>query len=126
MNKILLMPVLSEADCDLLFDVNNTYVNAINHQYNAQDYMQAMPTERIVYMHMAGHFDEADDLKIDTHGQPVKQQVWDLLEQTYQTHSLIPTLLERDFNIPPMEELLQEVEQIKAYQQAWKVNNVTE
>ena len=118
--------VLSEADCDLLFDVNNTYVNSINHQYNAQDYMQSMPTERIVYMHMAGHFDEADDLKIDTHGQPVKQQVWDLLEQTYQTHGLIPTLLERDFNIPPMEELLQEVEQIKAYQQAWKVNNVTE
>ncbi|WP_321326283.1 DUF692 domain-containing protein [Thiomicrorhabdus sp.] len=118
--------VLSEAECDLLFDVNNTYVNSINHQYNAQDYMQSMPTERIVYMHMAGHFDEADDLKIDTHGQPVKQQVWDLLEQTYQTHGLIPTLLERDFNIPPMEELLQEVEQIKAYQQAWKVNNVTE
>lgn len=112
--------VLSEADCDLLFDVNNTYVNSINHKYDAQEYMQSMPTERIVYLHMAGHFDEADDLKIDTHGQPVKAQVWELLEQTYKTHGLIPTLLERDFNIPPLVELLEEVEQIKAYQQAWR------
>lgn len=116
--------VLDEADCDLLFDVNNTYVNSINHQYDAQAYMQAMPSERIVYLHMAGHFDEADDLKIDTHGQPVKAQVWDLLEQTYDFHGLIPTLLERDFNIPPLQELLQEVEQIRAYQQAWRQKNV--
>ncbi|MEA3405228.1 MAG: DUF692 domain-containing protein [Pseudomonadota bacterium] len=115
--------VLEEADCDLLFDVNNTYVNSINHNYSAEAYMQAMPTERIVYLHMAGHFDEADDLKIDTHGQPVKEQVWQLLEQTYQHHGLIPTLLERDFNIPPMQELLQEVEQIRAYQNQWRANN---
>jgi len=115
--------VLEEADCDLLFDVNNTYVNSINHNYSAEAYMQAMPTERIVYLHMAGHFDEADDLKIDTHGQPVKEQVWQLLEQTYQHHGLIPTLLERDFNIPPMPELLQEVEQIRAYQNQWRANN---
>ncbi|WP_040727742.1 DUF692 domain-containing protein [Thiomicrorhabdus sp. Kp2] len=116
--------VLNEADCELLFDVNNTYVNSINHQYDAQQYMQSMPSERMVYLHMAGHFDEAEDLKIDTHGQPVKQQVWDLLEQTYQTHGLIPTLLERDFNIPPLQELLAEIEQIRAYQQAWSKSHV--
>ena len=116
--------VLNEADCELLFDVNNTYVNSINHQYDAQKYMQSMPSERMVYLHMAGHFDEAEDLKIDTHGQPVKQQVWDLLEQTYQTHGLIPTLLERDFNIPPMQELLAEIQQIRAYQQAWSKSHV--
>ncbi|BCN94069.1 UPF0276 protein [Thiomicrorhabdus immobilis] len=110
--------VLEEADCNLLFDVNNTYVNSINHQYSAQDYMQAMPTERMLYFHMAGHFDEADDLKIDTHGQPVKAEVWQLLEQTYQFHGVVPTLLERDFNIPPLGELLQELELIRAYQKA--------
>ena len=116
--------VLQEADCDLLFDVNNTYVNSVNHQYSAEDYLQAMPTERIVYLHMAGHFDEADDLKIDTHGQDVKQEVWQLLEKTYQQHGLIPTLLERDFNIPPMDELLQEVQTIRDYQNQWRHNHV--
>jgi hypothetical protein len=116
--------VLQEADCGLLFDVNNTYVNSINHQYNAEDYMQAMPSDRMMYLHMAGHFDEADDLKIDTHGQPVKQQVWSLLEKTYQQHGLVPTLLERDFNIPPLTELMLEVEQIRSYQVAWRQKNV--
>ena len=116
--------VLQEADCDLSFDVNNTYVNSVNHQYSAEDYLQAMPTERIVYLHMAGHFDEADDLKIDTHGQDVKQEVWQLLEKTYQQHGLIPTLLERDFNIPPMDELLQEVQTIRDYQNQWRHNHV--
>lgn len=115
--------VVETAECDLLFDVNNTYVNSINHQYDAQDYMQAMPTDRLVYLHMAGHFDEAFDLKIDTHGQPVKAEVWSLLEKTYQHHGLVPTLLERDFNIPPLAELMQEVEQIRAYQSAWREQN---
>lgn len=116
--------VLQEADCDLLFDVNNTYVNSINHKYDAEGYMKTMPSERIVYLHMAGHFDEADDLKIDTHGQDVKEQVWSLLQQTYDYHGLIPTLLERDFNIPPLDELLLEIEQIRAYQQAWSKKHV--
>ncbi|WP_373017640.1 DUF692 domain-containing protein [Thiomicrorhabdus sp.] len=115
--------VLEEADCDLLFDVNNTYVNAVNHGYSAEEYMRSMPTERIVYLHMAGHFDEAEDLKIDTHGQPVKEQVWQLLQQTYEHHGLIPTLLERDFNIPPMAELMQEVEQIRDYQNQWRAQH---
>jgi len=115
--------VLKEADCDLLFDVNNTYVNSINHQYSAEKYLKTMPTERIVYLHMAGHFDEADDLKIDTHGQDVKDQVWDLLEQTYKVHGVIPTLLERDFNIPSVDELMQEVEKIRDYQHQWSAKN---
>ena len=117
--------VLEEADCGLLFDVNYTDVNSINHQYDATEYMQSMPTDRMMYLHMAGHFDEADDLKIDTHGQPVKEQVWALLEQTYQHHGVIPTLLERDFNIPPLSELLEEVEQIRGYQKAWRDSHVS-
>ena len=112
--------VLSEADCGLMLDVNNIYVNSINHGYDAKAFMQAMPTERIQYMHMAGHFDEAEDLKIDTHGEPVKAAVWDLLDATYEKHGLQPTLLERDFNIPPLAELMQEVAQIQQAQQAWR------
>ena len=115
--------VLQEADCGLLFDVNNTYVNSINHQYDAEDYMQSMPSSRMMYLHMAGHFDEADDLKIDTHGQPVKEQVWTLLDKTYQQHGLIPTLLERDFNIPPLAELMFEIKQIRRYQNIWRRQN---
>ncbi len=108
--------VVSEADCGLLLDVNNTYVNAINHHYDAQSFITQMPSDRIMYLHMAGHFDEAEDLKIDTHGQPVKQEVWELLDFAYQTHGRLPTLLERDFNIPPLNELMQEVQQIRRAQ----------
>ena len=75
-----------------------------------------MPTARIVYGHIAGHYDEADDLKVDTHGADVIQPVWDLLEKAYEIHGVFPTLLERDFNIPPIEELLLEVDKIRQIQ----------
>jgi hypothetical protein len=78
--------------------------------------MRAMPTERIVYMHMAGHYNEADDLIVDTHGADVIDPVWELLEQTYAIHGVHPTLLERDFNIPPLSELTREVERIATLQ----------
>jgi len=109
--------VLVEADCDLLLDVNNLYVNAINHRYDAQAFLAALPAQRVAYLHVAGHYDEADDLKIDTHGAAVKPDVWTLLHQTYQRFGPVPTLLERDFNFPPLSELLAEVGQIKHLQQ---------
>ena len=108
--------VLAEADCDLLLDVNNVFVNAINHGYDARAFIDAMPGERIASVHVAGHFDEADDLKIDTHGAAVKDDVWTLLAHAYARHGLRPTLLERDFNIPPLPTLLAEVERIRALQ----------
>ena len=110
--------VLSEADCDLLLDVNNIYVNAINHGYDARDFLARMPSARIASYHIAGHYDEADDLKVDTHGAPVKDAVWSLLEAAYALHGVHPTLLERDFNFPPMQVLLEEVERIRALQRA--------
>lgn len=113
-----LRAVLDEADCDLLLDVNNLYVNSINHGYDAAAYLAALPAERVVYMHVAGHYDEAPDLKIDTHGATVKADVWSLLEQAYQRFGALPTLLERDFNFPPLAELLGEVEQIRTRQRA--------
>ncbi len=108
--------VLAEADCDLLLDVNNVYVNAINHHDDPHAFIAAMPSERITSYHIAGHFDEADDLKIDTHGMPVKEAVWSLLEHTHRLHGPRPTLLERDFNFPPLAMLLAEVDRIRALQ----------
>lgn len=109
--------VLREADCDLLLDVNNVYVNSINHGYSAEDFLAGIPAERIRYMHVAGHYDEAPDLKIDTHGADVIAPVWALLASAYRRFGVQPTLLERDFNLPPMPELLAEVAQVRALQQ---------
>ena len=108
--------VLAEADCDLLLDVNNVFVNAINHGYDARSFIEAMPSARIASCHVAGHYDEADDLKIDTHGVAVKDDVWALLAHAYRRHGVRPTLLERDFNFPPLPLLLQEVDAIRSLQ----------
>ena len=67
---------------------------------------------------MAGHYDEAEDLKVDTHGADVIDPVWDLLAEAYRLCGTLPTLLERDFNLPPLEVLLDEVEQIRGLQRA--------
>jgi uncharacterized protein (UPF0276 family) len=104
--------VLTEADCDLLLDVNNIAVNAINHRYDPVAFLAALPAERIRYAHVAGHHREAEDLRIDTHGAAVIDPVWQLLETAYDHFGVFPTLLERDFNIPPLPELLTEVRRI--------------
>ena len=111
-----LLAVIEEADCDLMLDINNIVVNSINHRYDAREFLHAMPAERIRYFHLAGHFVEDEDLRIDTHGTPVDDQAWSLLEEAYSLYGAVPTLLERDFNFPPMEELLDEVRRIKQLQ----------
>lgn len=116
--------ILQEADCDLLLDVNNVFVNSINHRYDPMDYIKAMPTDRIAYMHIAGHYNEAEDLIVDTHGADVIDSVWDLLDKTYAHHGVLPTLLERDFNIPTLPELLSEVSTIHRYQQQHQPKHV--
>ncbi|HYQ48944.1 MAG TPA: DUF692 domain-containing protein [Pseudomonas sp.] len=111
-----LQAVLSEADCDLLLDVNNLVVNACNHGYDALDFLARVPAERVACLHVAGHYDEAPDLKIDTHGASVQSDVWALLASAYQYLGPRPTLLERDFNLPPLPELLGEVQHIRRLQ----------
>ena len=111
-----LLAVLEEADCDLMLDINNIVVNSINHRYDAGEFLRAMPAERIRYFHLAGHYVEDEDLRIDTHGTPVDEQAWDLLADAYRLFGPAPTLLERDFNFPPLEELLDEVRRIKSLQ----------
>lgn len=108
--------VLREADCALHLDVNNIYVNAQNHGFDPLDYLRRVPTERIVYAHIAGHWVEGDGLIIDTHGEPVIDPVWALLDAAYALHGSFATCLERDFNLPPLAELLAEVGLIRAAQ----------
>lgn len=109
--------VLAEADCDLLLDVNNAFVNGTNHGYDPWSFIAAMPAERVAYLHVAGHYREAEDLVIDTHGAAVIDPVWDLLAATYDRLGPVPTLLERDFNLPPLEELVAEVAAVRRLQQ---------
>lgn len=111
-----ILAVLDEADCDLMLDINNIVVNSINHRYDAREFMLRMPAERIRYFHLAGHYVEAEDLRIDTHGAPVGDPAWALLADAYAHFGVVPTLLERDFNFPPIEELLGELRRIRALQ----------
>ena len=108
--------VVEQADCDVLLDVNNVYVNSVNHSYSARDFIAALPAPRVAYVHIAGHYRESESLIIDTHGAAVSDPVWTLLDYTYQVMGNKPTLLERDFNLPPLAELLQEVNTIRCYQ----------
>jgi uncharacterized protein len=111
--------ILEEADCDLLLDVNNIHVNSINHRYDAIEFLRALPGSRIAYGHIAGHSNVADDLIVDTHGATVIPDVWQLLDTAYECFGVFPTLLERDFNFPAVDELLAEVQQIHATQTRW-------
>jgi uncharacterized protein len=113
-----ILAVLEEADCDLMLDINNIVVNSINHRYDAHDFMLRMPAHRIRYFHLAGHYVEAEDLRVDTHGSAVDEQAWGLLADAYAHFGAVPTLLERDFNFPPIGELLGELRRIRELQAA--------
>lgn len=117
--------VLEEADCGLLLDVNNIYVNSVNHGYDPMEFLKSLPGERIAYCHIAGHYREDMDLIVDTHGANVIDPVWDLLGKAYEHFGVFPTLLERDFNFPPLPELLGEVETIHRYQRKWARGRLT-
>ena len=117
--------VLDKADCGLLLDVNNIYVNSVNHRYDAVEFLKQLPVKRIRYGHIAGHYNEDEDLIIDTHGADVIDPVWQLLHKAYEHFGVFPTLLERDFNIPAVAELLTEVEQIVAIQKQWQQSEQT-
>lgn len=107
--------VIEEADCQLLLDVNNVYVNAINFGFDARRYIQSLPLDRVVEIHMAGHSEEDDGLLIDTHARPIKDDVFELFRFALQAlPHRPPVLLERDGNIPPMAELEAEMEQLIA------------
>ena len=108
--------VVRQADCNLLLDVNNVYCNAWNHSGDCDAFLDAMPAERIAYLHLAGHRLQDDGVIIDTHGAPVSEPVWELLANTYSRFGAVPTLLERDYNFPPLPDLLNELARVRKLQ----------
>jgi uncharacterized protein len=112
--------VIEEADCDFHLDINNIYVNSVNFNFDPFEFLRGIQAadldRRIVYAHIAGHYQETPDLIIDTHGENVIDTVWQMLEQAYALFGTFPTLLERDNNIPPLLEVVKEVDRIAHYQ----------
>lgn len=108
--------VVQEADCWLHLDVNNLYVNSRNFGFDALTYLHQLPLDRVCYIHVAGHYVEGDGLLIDTHGADVVDPVWTLLAEACRHTGLAPTCLERDFNIPALPQLLNEVGRIREIQ----------
>src|SRR3546814_14723601 len=100
--------VLAEADCDLLLDVHNIVVNATNHGYDAHEFLRALPSASIRYIHVAGHRDEASDLKLDSHGAAVYDPDRALMDEAYSVDRRGPAMMERDLNLPQSAELVAE------------------
>ena len=115
--------VVEEADCLLLLDVNNIYVNSVNFNYDPSAFLRGLPGERVCYFHIAGHYREAPDIRVDTHAASVAEPVWKLLDEAYALYGVQPTVLERDFNFPPLEELLDEVGRVRSRQSAASAGN---
>ena len=114
-----LLEVLEQADCKLLLDVNNVFVNSQNHGFDPRAYMDRIPVERVVQIHVAGHQVRDDSLIIDTHGEPMRDEVYELLDFTLRRTGPVPVLLERDQNFPPFEELVAEVKRLdRIYREA--------
>ena len=92
--------IIEQADCQLLIDINNIYVNSVNHRFDAVEFLKQLPGERIAYAHIAGHYNEADDLIVDTHGASVIPNVWNLLDVAYETFWRVPYLTGTRFQYP--------------------------
>ena len=105
--------IIEESGCNMLLDVNNVYVNAFNHNYDAKEFIKSIPLKSVAYIHMAGHEQVAHDLIIDTHGRDIIDPVFELFEWTVQKTNPLPVLLERDFNIPELESLQGEMKSLK-------------
>lgn len=105
--------VLRQSGAGMLLDVNNVYVNSINHHFDAKAFIRALDTDRVEYLHVAGHLEYEPDLLIDTHGTPVNDDVWELLEWTLKEVTAAPVLLERDNNIPPLREIIKEYDRLR-------------
>jgi uncharacterized protein len=117
-----LTEVVTRADCLMLLDINNVYVNSFNHGYDAHTFLENIPLDRVAYIHMAGHYQESEDLIIDSHGAPIIDPVYDLLAHALPKIAPCPILLERDHNIPPYAELLAELEQLQQIaDESWQV-----
>ncbi len=101
--------IINESGCNMLLDVNNVYVNAFNHNYDAEAYLRQMPLDKVVYIHMAGHLQVEPDLIIDTHGEDIIDPVYELFDFTTKMIKPVPVLLERDYNFNNIDKLQEEL-----------------
>jgi uncharacterized protein len=108
-----LTAIAERADCLILLDVNNIYVSAMNHGFDALEYLNAIPPERVQQIHLAGHENHGDYL-IDTHDHPIIDPVWDLYVAAVRRFGAVSTMIERDDHIPPLAELCAELERARA------------
>jgi uncharacterized protein (UPF0276 family) len=104
--------VCERADCLMLLDINNIYVSAVNHEFDPEDYLNNVPIERVQQYHLAGHSDYQDYL-IDTHDHPIVEAVWQLYKKAITRFGKVSTMIERDDNIPPLAEVMQELSQVR-------------
>jgi len=113
--------IVNGSGCNMLLDVNNVYVNSFNHKYNPKEFITKLPLDKVAYIHMAGHEQISDTVIIDTHGEAVIDQVFDLFEYATALLKPVPVLLERDFNIPEVEELQGEITRMETIvSKTWK------
>jgi hypothetical protein len=103
-----LREVAERADCAILLDINNIYVSSVNHGFDPVQYLEAIPAARVRQFHLAGHSD-MDGYLIDTHDHPIIAPVWDLYAKAVARFGDVPTMIERDDNIPPLGELIDEL-----------------
>jgi uncharacterized protein (UPF0276 family) len=103
-----LREVAERADCAILLDINNIYVSSVNHGFDPLTYLRSMPKDRVRQFHLAGHSDLGGHL-IDTHDHPIVEPVWDLYGEAVALFGAVPTMIERDDNIPPLGELVAEL-----------------
>jgi len=109
--------ICDRADCDLLLDVNNIFVSAFNHGFSADDYLAGIPGGRVKQIHLAGHEHNGDHI-IDTHDEPVPKDVLDLYGKAIARLGAVPTMIERDANIPPFDELVRELQGVRRIAEA--------
>lgn len=107
-----LRTVAENADCLILLDINNVYVSAYNHNFDPLDYLQGIPSERVYQFHLAGHTHE-NNLIIDTHDHPIADPVYELYAAAVQHFGQVSTMIERDDHIPPLSDLLVELDQVR-------------
>lgn len=109
--------ICTRADCDILLDVNNIYVSAFNHGFSADEYLDGIPKARVKQVHLAGHEHNGDHI-IDTHDEPVPKDVLELYGKAIARLGMVPTMIERDANIPPFDELVRELQGVRRIAEA--------
>lgn len=118
--------IVKEADCQLLLDVNNVYVNGFNHKYDPYDFISQLPLHKVAYIHMAGHEQVEPDLIIDTHGQAIIDPVYELFEWTVSKMDPVPVLLERDYNFDELDALNVELSKLREITKSqWEVEHAS-